>query len=128
MAKKTRTASPTSRAKVEFKGYVNYPVNKQVAEDFRMWFDQQSHILEMVMEFALKDQLKFSVGEDTYHEAYTASYMCQDRSNPACGCVLTAWSKDMYEAVALLVYKHYVLAGRQWHFEAQGRSTDFEMG
>lgn len=128
MARKVRQNKPRRPEKVEFRGYVNYRIGKEEREAFEVWANQQSDLVGIAVELAVKDQLKFSVGEDLYHEAYGASYMCQDRQNPACGCVLTSWAKDMYTAIALLVYKHVVLANRQWHYEASGYSTDLEMG
>ena len=128
MARKGRENQIKRTAKIEFKGYVNYPIDRETGEEFFGWYNQQENIFEAALELALKDQLKFSIGEDTYHDAYTASYMCQRRDDPACGCVLTAWSKDFYTAIGLLVYKHVVLAGRQWHYEASGRSTNLEIG
>lgn len=128
MARKGRQGEVKRQSKIEFRGYVNYPVDRETGEEFAAWYNHQENVFEAALELALKDQLKFSIGEDTYHEAYTASYMNQNRSDPACGCVLTAWSKDFYTAIGLLVYKHVVLAQRQWHYEASGRSTNLDFG
>jgi len=108
MAKKKAKAK-----QFEFKGYVNIDIpEKEVsaleifaADDKQVFFEYNAIL---TTNYTVKQYY------DDYSEAIKTVATCFDEDNANFGYSLSAYADDWYTSLAVLLYKHLVLADRDW--------------
>jgi len=106
--------SPSGEGEVDWLGYVNVNLTAEQKEDYSAWVVSEDVGYWEAFEDAVAEGLKFGLSWDAGNSCYIATFT-------GCGCVginkrccLTARSGQYLDAIALLVFKHVVLAGGDW--------------
>ena len=103
-------------ARIEWKGYLRVNLTDVQEKAFDKWFPLQ---VIQISDFGIlaNNGYKFSLGWDDFHSGVVAALYANSAKLAWPGYTLTAWAESAEEAVALLMYKHYVVCDQDWeHF------------
>lgn len=95
-------------------GYVNLRITQEERGDFDLFCNENADDLETALETAIVDGLKLGVTYDAENSAYIATFTGAGCVGDKARFVLVARGQSYQEAVALLVYKHFVLLDGDW--------------
>jgi hypothetical protein len=113
-AKQTHTKRSKPK-KVEFAGYINHNITQAEKDAFEKWCQKESVESTWAMLERLVDSgYKFSTKTDHYGGGVQASLLCDDVKNEDAGLCLVARAPDLYNAILLLMFKHFDLLGGSW--------------
>lgn len=113
-----------SKTKVEWKGYVNIPLDEADKRHYFEWCSQGS-LLEELREGVLKSGFKLSTDWQADKGAFRSSLYCQNSERAEAGYTISMWAGTAVEAELRLLYVHAVKAEFSWE-RWIGRKTDFE--
>lgn len=100
---------------------------KLTAEDrraFLAWYLKPPDLVRALQEFT-DNGYRVGVSWSGTHQSYTVSLTCRDDSSPNNGACMTSFAGELARAIALAVYKHYVVASGVWSSVAGGESEEF---
>lgn len=95
-------------------GYVDLKLDADQHATFDDWFHATNAEWPVLLTDALAEGLSLSVKWDAASQCFVASLAGAGVSNSNERYVLTARSTDMFEAMALSVYKHSILMRGDW--------------
>lgn len=115
--KKSHSKNPADWNKFEF---VDLKLSKEDVADFKERYEKDAtHFLSEVDGMA-KNGYKLSLAYDTGNNCIIASFTCREPNDPNFNYVLTARAGDVWEATALVVYKHmYMCDDGDWGGDTQ---------
>lgn len=113
MAGKQGNGNKTTKSKPGFNDFqfADIRLSETDKKAFLKWYEENSgdlyiHIAEMV-----NDGCKLSASWSDANDCYIASFTClNDKSENYC-LVLSSRSDDLFEAIAINIYKHRVMVG-----------------
>jgi len=124
MARGKRPATPVSSTAKAFShpingdwgGFVNIRMDEAEKEGFHSWYAQLGSSIWLTMQEYISSGLKLSISYDADGDFYLASFtgIGKDLIGIDLRCVLTARAPEWETAIALLVYKHEVMAHCNW--------------
>lgn len=102
--------------KAEFRGFINIdiPTDRKIEAKA---FILQTEEISILIEQAVASQYKFSFTRNDKNDTYIASMQCNDGGSPNGGYVLSAHANHWYDALGVLVWKHFILLEQNWHVE-----------
>jgi len=122
MAKKKQT--------MEWGGYLNVRLNQEQLKNLEVWRKELGDdVWELFLEL-LKNGMKFSLVYDPDIDTYTCSLI----NSPRCTCgvnslyVLSGFAPSWYEAVAVVIYKHYQILGGTWENYSPSKPVQNRIG
>lgn len=122
-AKKT-----TKVKKAEWKGYHKINLTREQNEDFEA-NHSQTEVTFSELDILINNGYKISLNWDDYNTGVSASLYASNQKMEWAGYTLSAWAGDAQTAVALLLYKHYVVAQEQWEIvKAEREGSDSKWG
>lgn len=71
------------------------------------------------------DGYRVGVSWSGEHSSYTVSLTCRDARSPNNGMCMTSFAGDLVTAIALAVYKHFVVTEERWSQVVPAGSEDF---
>ena len=84
-------------------------------DKFSKWSQDKTNDSVDLLASLTNSGYKVSLSWSDYHDCYTASLTCTDKENHNYGWIVTSKSDDLWDAVMLMLYKHYVMArDEQW--------------
>jgi hypothetical protein len=95
-------------------GFLNLRLTEIEVTAFKEWYGSQGANLWVLFDDILTTSLKFSVGWDDANQCYIASFTGKLIPGQETRYATSARALTWEEATALLVYKHDVLADRNW--------------
>lgn len=109
----------------EWGGFINIAMTDEEKTAARNWITAFSGEVDSYLSDAVWEGLKLSVSADVSNECFIATFTGLPYLGSKLRCSLSARGATMWEATALLVYKHYVLAEGDWgKFTASGKKKD----
>lgn len=110
-------------------GFVPVPVPDEERPRFEAWFAEVEPELAGYVSGLLLQGLKLSLAYDSENVCFIATFTGRGHPTSALRMSLSARAADERTATALLVYKHYVLAGQDWlQFTVKGDKRQWSFG
>lgn len=101
------------KKKVDWKGYVNFPIDDGVKRSLQAWLDQEPDF-DQLIEDAAQNGYDLKVRYDTYNQCFTAQFFCTDIANDDGGWCLSMRASGWYKALQRLLYIHYICLEQVW--------------
>lgn len=113
----------------EWGGFVNIPMTDKDKETYTAWFTvNETFLTESVAELVWAG-LKLSVVFDCDNDCYIATFTGKGHPQFAMRMAMSARHRDLLNAIGLLVFKHYVMADRDWtQFTPKGEKRKWDFG
>lgn len=108
---KSSAAKPTE---LEWGGFINLRLTELQKNDFKIWFTDNNDTVSDRVESLLIDGFKLSIAFNADNDTFSASVI---------GCLLvssqkryavSAYAPNWWQAIALVIYKHFVIAEQKW--------------
>ena len=109
-----------------FKGFVTHRLTEEEKGQFMVWSESVDvdYVWLQVDELQDSDYV-LSVKHDGYGGGVQASLTCKNKNSDDLGYCLTARAPESYNAVLLLLFKHFVLLKQSWlDFHESGTQVD----
>lgn len=94
-------------------------VKADVDERYVLWDDFASDVCNL-----LSSGHRLAVSFNEGNRCFIASITCRVAGSPNEGCTFTAFAGDWYRAVAVALFKFYVVAPGEWAAQAQANGAD----
>lgn len=122
----TEASQPRKPAdNAEWGGFINVAMSDEEKAAAREWIVAFSGEVDSYLSDAVWEGLKLSISADTSNECFIATFTGIPYEGSKLRCSLSARGATLWESTALLVYKHYVLAGGNWgQFTSSGKKKD----
>lgn len=114
---KIRKEKGKETVKAEFKGFFNYEFTAEQKEACKVFIRNDEEVSILIQD-ALASGYKFSMNYNARNDNYQVSMQCMDASLSNAGLVMSAFAKHWYDALAVLVYKHYIALETVWQNNA----------
>ncbi len=122
--RKSNSKDPADWQKFEF---VEIPLNEEEKADFKTKYAKDANFTLGLLHETLTNGYKLSTSWDEGNSCVIASLTCKAPLDVNFNFVLTARAGDVWESVALVLYKHHVLADdNDWG--AETRTTSRQWG
>jgi hypothetical protein len=109
----------------EWGGFINVAMSEEEKTAARSWIMAFTGEVDSYLSDAVWEGLKLSVSADVSNECFIATFTGLPYEGSKLRSSLSARGATMWEATALLVYKHYVLAEGNWgQFMSSGKKKD----
>lgn len=102
-----------NRPDFEFKGFISLPLSAESKNQFRGWYGEGLD-KEVDLGAILAGGYKLSASFYAGNGNFSASLTCVNPGDPNFGYALSAFGPDVSTALALVLYKHEVLASGNW--------------
>lgn len=112
----------------ELKGFVPCDLTKDLKEAGKVWVAQHADDLSSNTEKLVDNGYKVSFSFDRVHDCFQASATCTDAENADYGFCLTARAPELWSALGLLMYKHYVVLDCDWNSREATPTTSDKWG
>lgn len=99
--------------KAEFRGFFNCEIPTDAKADCKAFIRQDEEIA-LLIEEAVASGYKLTVVKDGRTDGYQASMQCNDAKSVNAGLCMTAYAAHWYDALAVLMWKHFVFLGKTW--------------
>lgn len=113
----------SSRQKSSFASdyaFVDVRISKADRAAFDKWAAETANDAIDLLASLANSGYKISVSWSDYNDCYTASFTGQEENGPNYHLVMTSRSDDMWEALMIGLYKHYVQCrGEDWPTDKQ---------
>lgn len=103
----------TETKQSEWRGFVDVKLTQDEKEKFAAW-DVQDGDLWVFMADSIASGHKLSLTYNKQNDQYVASFTGQQEKGSNAGLTLSAYAKDWYDAIRVLVFKHAVLLEADW--------------
>jgi len=118
-AKETKTAAHPPRfspQEDEWGGFVSVKVEAPEREKFMLWWGENEGNVWHMLTDCLSAGLKLSVSWDGANQSTIATFTGRPSVSPEWPfrCSMSARAGELFEAVALLIYKEYIVTGNDW--------------
>lgn len=111
----------------EWGGFVNVRVEEGHKDEFNLWWSENLETIVPMLEDFLAKGLKLSVSWDGQNQSMIATFTGRPTSDPAWPfrCSMSSRASGFWEAIALLLYKEFVITGGDWTpWTVNGRKKD----
>ena len=110
-----------------FKGYVQHNLKREEKDAYDAWEVSEEWLWEHV-EVMVDNLYKISVSYDKYNSTYQCSATANGVVDGNSGWVLVARAPDCYNAMRLLLFKHFILMESDWSAFQERPAGDKEWG
>lgn len=93
--------------------FVEIPVGDTKDADIARFFGSSDGLSEHV-EDVIRSGYRIGVTYNAQNDAVIASLTCRETTDPNAGCTLTAFAGDWVTAIQVVLYKHLVIASKNW--------------
>ena len=104
--------------------FVDIRLDQTQKQKFLQWFSPDADHVGWLQQFA-DDGYRVGVSWSGEHQSYTVSATCRDAASPNNGLCMTAFAGDLDKAIALLWFKHTLVAEGVWLDGVASPSEDF---
>lgn len=102
--------------KPDFKGFINIDIPQDRKIECRKFIQQQEECT-LLVEQAIASGYKLSMTKNNKTDSHIASMQCNDAKSKNAGYVLSAHASHWYDALAVLMWKHFIFLEQNWHVE-----------
>lgn len=95
-------------------GFVNIRLSDEEKEVAQAWIRESEREAVQLLTDDLADGYKFSLSYDGDNQSFIATYTGAGWDGCNVRCAMSARAGTWFEALALLVWKHHIHAGRDW--------------
>ena len=108
----------------QFKGFFNYELDNDQKAACKAFMREDEEIM-LLIEEAIASGYKITVALNPKNGSLTASMQQKWSGEANAGMCMTAHAKHWYDAVAVLVFKHYKVLQGRWEKESVPEDEDF---
>lgn len=108
-----RTNKKEQSEKVQWLGFSNVPLTADLKRQFQAWVVLQNDYIEQLSGI-LSAGYKINLAFNAKNDAFSASLTCVDPDDENAGLTMTSLAPDADTAIALAIFKHYVVCERVW--------------
>jgi len=109
------TSKPEPKApEMDWGGFLNLRLTEEHKADFDAWHEASRETIGVLLDDAMIDGLKVSIAYSPENEAYCATFTGQLIPAHNTRYAASSWAGTWQEAVALMCWKHFVLAQGSW--------------
>ncbi len=122
MSPKPRNKKQSSGGKGSFDDYafVDVRIRASDKDAFKTWAQSNANDSVDLLSTLVNSGYKVSVSWSDYQDCYTASFTGQEEKSPNYHLVMTSRSDDLWEAIMIGLYKHFVqCGGEDWPTDRQ---------
>lgn len=112
--------------KADFKGFFNYELSQEQRDECRA-FMRQDELIATHIEDVIASRYKITLAKDGRADGYQATMQANDPKDPNAGLCMSAFARHWYDALAVLMYKHFVVLGKVWS-KAEGQLDGRDIG
>jgi len=115
---------------MEWGGYLNVRLSKEQLEQFDVWHKELGDDVWDLFLQLLADGMKFGLTYDPDIDTYT----CTLTNSARCPCgvsslyVLSGYAQTWYQAVAVVIFKHFQVLGGTWEHYRPSRPVHDKIG
>jgi hypothetical protein len=102
-----------NREKATWQGFVDIPMTAHQKEAFKA-VEMDAEDFERTLEDFIGEGYKVSVTYQRKQGSFQVAATAQWAGMPNAGYTTSAWAKDVFTALRLLLYKHYDMCGGDW--------------
>ena len=114
------------KAKVEWKGYVNFEMSKEQSAEAKVWLAAHPEFYGEALQEAVEDGYSLKTHWSEHVKGVSAGLYAQNGDLPNAGYCLTQHSADAHLANVKVLYVHFRLLGGSW--DAGGGPRDLDAG
>lgn len=111
MAAKKKSKEEFIEAK--FVGFFNVDIPSDMRDECKVFIREDEQVT-LHLEEALASHYKFSLKRNEKNDTVIASMQCMDSDSPNAGLVMSAYAKHWYEALGVVLWKHFFLCKQVW--------------
>lgn len=93
--------------------FVRHQMSRDEKEQLREW-NLDLETLGQMLDRLVDSDIKLSVALDAYNKCVTASLACRLQTSEDVNLILTGRAQSAYDAIRVVLYKHYVLLTDGW--------------
>ena len=107
----------------KFTGFFNVEIPTDEKDKCKQFIREDEQV-GLHLEEALASGYKFSLKRNEKTDTVIASMQCMDAKSPNAGLVMSAYAKHWYEAIGVVLWKHFFLCKQQWEKPEVDFDTD----
>jgi len=121
---------PKKKERLDWGGYLNFRLDEDQKKSFTQWRAEMGDDVWDLFLQVLAQGMKISLVYDPQTDTYIASLM----NSPRCTCgvnslyVLSGFAQHWYEAVAVVLFKHFQLLGGTWENYSPSKPIQDRLG
>lgn len=89
--------------------FVSYTLSKSEKVAFSKWWEEKASDAFVFVSEVVNSGYKVSLSWDAENDCYIATFTCMEKKSPNYCLVMSSRSDDLWEAIGINLYKHYVL-------------------
>lgn len=105
--------------------FVDVRLTADQKKEFLAWDRRGGPDLVRYLQFMADDGYRTGVSWSGEHQSYVASFTCRDENSPNNGLCMTSFAKTLDTALWLNLYKHLIIAEKDWTAVVSGEEGDF---
>lgn len=104
---------PTTKPKFEWLGYVNIHIPESKVSALEAFVSDDKNVYVLYNQL-LTTRYTFKQFYDDYTDSIKTTVTCYQHDSVNFGYALSAYADNWYDSLAILIFKHEVLADRDW--------------
>lgn len=124
MARKIKQENGKQLVKPDFRGFFNTEIPLERKGECKAFIREDEQVAVLIEE-AVAALYKISFSRNEKNDSIVAAMQCNDSNSPNAGLVMSAHAAHWYDAVAVLVWKHFVLLEQKWKEPDLAPDDDF---
>jgi hypothetical protein len=124
MARKIKQENGKALGKPDFRGFFNCEIPSELKDECR-GFIREDEQVSLLIEEAVAGLYKISFTRNDKSGSVVASMQCNDPSSANAGLVMSAHAAHWYDAIAVLMWKHFIHLKQKWDEPDVSAEMDF---
>lgn len=109
--------------KADFRGFFNFEMDPEQKGNCKEWIRNEEEVA-LSIEQAIASGYSVKITLDTNKAGYQATMQANDAKDVNAGLCMSAYAKHWYDALAVLMFKHFVLLSCKWEEQEQASNTE----
>jgi len=124
MANKVKSLNDKKTEKPKFLGFFNCEIASERKDECKVFIRNEEEV-GLLIEQAIASEYKLSLALNVQNGSVQASMTCNDAKSKNAGLSMSAYAPHWYNALAVLMWKHYIYLGGIWEKPEIGDDEDF---
>lgn len=124
MATKIKQMNGKKAEKPKFIGFFNCEIESERKDECKVFIRNEEEV-GLLIEQAIASSYKISLAVNEQNGSIQASMTCNDPKSKNAGLSMSAYAPHWYNALAVLVWKHFIYLGGVWEKPEIGDNEDF---
>lgn len=124
MASKIKQINEKKQEKPKFLGFFNCEIVSERKDECKVFIRNEEEV-GLLIEQAIASSYKISLAVNEQNGSIQASMTCNDAKSKNAGLSMSAYAPHWYNALAVLMWKHFIYLGGVWQKPEIGEDEDF---